>query len=244
MNNDNNDKKPVITTQDNQLIRSCYNMTLTEKRLLMLALSKVYANNTPPKTLTITVKINEYTDIYGSNEKNIYRDLTNASKKLLSRWFEIPLEGDRVKRINWVGMIEYGKADSATELNITFNYNAGVYIMGMVNEFTRIDLRQLAPLKSFHSIRLYELLMQFQNTGFLTITVDQLRKCLNLEDKYQTFKELKRSVIDKAVEEINDMTLFNIEMLQVKEGRKVTTLRFIFNKEKQADLFHNSEVKP
>lgn len=214
-------------------------MGLTEKRLLMLALSKVYASDTPPKTLTITISVNDYTDIYG-NSSSIYRDLTNASKKLMQRYFEIPLENDRIKRVNWVGMIEYGKRDNEKLLNITFNYSAGVYIMGMVGEFTRIDLRQLAPLKSFHSIRLYELLMQFKTTGILIITVDELRNCLGLGDKYATFKALKQFVIDKAVEEINDMTMYDIEILQVRESRKVTTLRFIFNKKKQADLFRTS----
>jgi plasmid replication initiation protein len=59
-------------------------------------------------------------------------------------------------------------------------------------------------MKSTYSIRLYEWLCQWLSVGDREIGVDWLKTQWQLSDKYQRLSDLKKWVIDVAVEEVNE----------------------------------------
>ena len=51
------------------------------------------------------------------------------------------------------------------------------------------------------------MMMQFRETGFCKISIDDLRCALDLNEKYHLFADLKRRVVDTAIDEINEKVL-------------------------------------
>jgi len=77
------------------------------------------------------------------------------------------------------------------------------------------------------TLLLLDYLLKLKNYMFKT-TVQNLKKILELEeDQYKNFYALQKSIIDKAVNEINNKTSITIEYSIVrKERKKVTELSF------------------
>ena len=52
-------------------------------------------------------------------------------------------------------------------------------------------------------------------------------------DEYRTFKALNQTVIKPAINEINDLTDYHVEIEQKRLGRRVAELKFRITKVKQ-----------
>lgn len=68
------------------------------------------------------------------------------------------------------------------------------YLTGLQREFTRYALSDVAKMTSAYGIRLYELLVQWPE-GHREVALDDLRRWLQLEDRYPSIKDLKRRVL-------------------------------------------------
>jgi plasmid replication initiation protein len=83
-------------------------------------------------------------------------------------------------------------------------------------------------LTSIYAIRLYELLMQWQETGKREIELDWLKTQFDIADQYQNMCDFKKRVLDPAVKDINDHSNLKVSWTQRKSGRRVTHLTFTF----------------
>ncbi|WP_157723415.1 replication initiation protein, partial [Salmonella enterica] len=103
-------------------------------------------------------------------------------------------------------------------------------------QFTRVVVKNVSSLSSTYSIRIYELLQQFRSTGDRTISLDDFRSILELEDKYSDFKILNRDLIKPAIAELNEKSDLAVTVETVKKGRTVVALRFRFKEDKQIKM--------
>ena len=69
---------------------------------------------------------------------------------------------------------------------------------------------------------------------------EPLHNTIDLNNKYPLTADLKRWVIDTAVDQINEHSPLNVSYEQIKTGRKVTHIHFKF-KEKLKSIEHKSE---
>ncbi len=227
------DKK--ICTQDNQIIEACYSMTLIEKRLLMLAISKIDSTQFPKahKPLIVSIDMQEWANCY--NLQNPWQHVVGAAKSLRGRYVKFHPKAGTTKEVNWFDSIEYHDNDSY--LTIQFSRSMQVRLSGMLEQFTKVDLLSVSQLRSIHAIRLYELLSQFKSTGYRAMTIKDFRFAMDCEDTYKETKSLARAVIKPAIKEINTKTNLTVTLENIKRGRKITAFKFIFTANKQADLF-------
>ncbi len=221
--------------QDNQLIEACYHLTLNEKRLVLLAITKIDRSQKPradlPNRFVITAS--EWAEAYP--QKNPYMELKRAVAELYERSIQLRA-GNGIKRgrMRWItSELEY--EDSSVSL--TFTHEVSLYLQGMVDSFTKFDLVNIKALTSTYSIRLYELLKQWSSTGMRLETIDNLRFSLNAVDAYPRWADFNRYVIKKAVIEVSEKTNLKVKYETIKKGREVTAIKFYFVEEKQVDMF-------
>lgn len=117
---------------------------------------------------------------------------------------------------------------------IVFHENIIPYISQLKEQFTKLNLHDVFGFSSFYSFRFYLMMMQFRETGYLKISVDELRKSLNLENKYKATKDFKVRVVDTAIEEINEKSPYAVSYEFIQKGRTYTHLELRF-KEKKAE---------
>jgi plasmid replication initiation protein len=82
-----------------------------------------------------------------------------------------------------------------------------------------------------YSVRVYELLKQYETIGHRLLGFDEMKKMFELENEYPEFANFFRRVIEPSLKEINEFTdiyVHNVEKL--KEGKKITAMRFHFRK--------------
>ena len=110
--------------------------------------------------------------------------------------------------------------------------------------FTQFFLKDVAKFTSIYRFRIYQLLMQYKSTGYIKISIDDLRYMLVLQNKYPLVADLKKRAIDVAVDEINEKSPYNVQCEFIKKGRKFVALEMKFclkDKEKtsEADIKTN-----
>ena len=77
-------------------------------------------------------------------------------------------------------------------------------------------------------MRIYELLKQYRKIGERVLPIAELREMLGIEaHKYQYINDFRRFVIDIAQREINSKTDIRFDYFELKQGRKITDIRFV-----------------
>ncbi|MCI1882451.1 MAG: replication initiation protein [Sporolactobacillus sp.] len=129
------------------------------------------------------------------------------------------------------GWIRHAIYDQETrEFTVTLSSELYPYIVSLHDRFQYADFAAVtegARLKSKYSSRLYELFRIHKKVRELPLTLEQLRYLTGVDDgKLGRWVDLKRRVIDPAINEINQTGCFIISYEPIKSGRAVTGVCF------------------
>lgn len=221
-------------TQDNALIEACYSMTLNEKRLLMLGLSKVDPTEFPNMAEQLQFKLtaNDWLEAYPES-KQPYIDMKRAADGLLSRYLILHPKTGQTEKINWFSRVKYIEQGASVE--VEFTPPIKVRVMGLLENFTTIPLLEVGKLKSVYGIRLFELLQQFKRTGIRQISITDFRIAMDSVDKHPETKKLKQRILTPALNDLRKNNNMKIKVEDIKKGRTITGFKFTF--EQQRPLF-------
>jgi len=101
------------------------------------------------------------------------------------------------------------------------------YLLQLKEFFSKIPIKYTYVLNSRYAIRLYELLKQYENTGFRVDYLPELREMLGVEpNEYIRFDNFEKRVLKQAVKEINEKTDIEVSYKKKKTGRKITHIEF------------------
>ncbi len=226
-------KLDIVVTKANALIEASYTLSLNEQRIVLACAAQLDGRKPLPKDNIFMLTVEEFQDLFGTDAKNAYREMEDAANKLYDRDIR-KIDKKVKKRMRWVYMAEYRKGEGRVKLG--FSPEITPYLTMLHKRFTSYRLAEVSELSSTYSIRLYEMLAQFQETGFLTITVDVFKERLQLEGKYERFANLKARVIEPAVKELNQKTSIDVTWEPIKKGRAVERLVFRFEEKAQLRL--------
>jgi len=225
-----------LVTQDNALIEACYGLTLNEKRLILLGISRVNSMSKPNREnpLSFSITSSDWKAAYPDAE-NPLREMLRAAEDLQAKHVKMRPKTGVFRLVNWVDRVDLYKTESRLELH--FGWTMSGYLQGMVEQFTSYDLLSVRKLGSTHSIRIYELLIQFKTTGFRVETLENLRFALDCVGSYPRWADFDKWVIRRAVADINAKSTLRVRYKTVVRSRKVVGVEFTFSEEKQTDLF-------
>ena len=209
------------------LTRSAYTLSLSEKRLLMLAVTRLDKVSDESQVITITPE--EYAAFYSLHQKGTYRTLRNAVENLWSR----TLVTDDNTKYRWIITSKYEDGSVAIE----FHPRLRPHLIQLQNQFTQYFLHRAADFKLMYTWRLFELLMQFKSTGYLNVELNEFKKILDVPKTYdKDFGKIREKVIAPAIQEIKEKDGLKITWNPIKTGRRVTALEFKFPREQQTTL--------
>jgi plasmid replication initiation protein len=223
----------AIITKANALIEASYNLTLNEQRIILACAAKLDGRKPMPRDAVFVLSVEEFIDLFGSDPKNAYAEMEEAATKLYERDIR-RIEGTTRKRLRWVYMAEYKKGEGKVRLG--FSPEIAPYLTMLHKRFTSYKLEDVASLRSAYAIRLFEMLVQFSETGLFVISVVDFKLRLGLDEKYDRFSNLKARVIDPAVKDLVTKTSLDIAWQGIKKGKTVERLEFRFSEKQQLAL--------
>lgn len=236
-------------TMSNALTRAGHGLTLSEKRLVMMAVSKLDSMKIMrPGEVLPSVKITaaEYAETYGLDPSSgvAYEALQDAAKNLFERkltFFEPAYKrnGKPLKPIRndmrWVGRCQYHEGEGWVQL--AWWPDLVPSLVGLRKQFTSYQLQQASALRSAYSWRLLELLTRFRSSGVAEYTVEDFAASMDATEKQrQDFAAIRRKIIEPAVKELTEKDGWLIEWETIKAGRRVEALRFTFERNPQGSL--------
>lgn len=173
------------------------------------------------------------------NELNELADITQKDYKLLSKALDnlmkvVTLTNDN-KHIEKLVPVTYVKVDILTGEYVFRLEELVINLLRQTDYFTKLNLLEFNPLKSKHSIILFEHLKRYEKLKQIPeLSVEELRKITDTQKKYPNFNNLQQYVLDVAVSEINEFTNYNVSYTVIKTRAKtrpkVSAIQFKFEK--------------
>lgn len=207
-------------------------LTLAEQRVLLACIAKIDSQAELTESYRFEITASGVADLAGLESlSNAYRDLKKAAEKLYERSVIIDdpdPDNPQVtqRKTRWISSIDYIPGEG--KLVLSFSVGIIPYLSQLSKEFTKYKLMHVARFESVYSIRLYELLVQWSSVGEREIEVEWLKTQFQIEGKYARLGNLKKRVIDPAIEEINEHSNLWVKYGQRKSGRTVTHFQFQF----------------
>lgn len=235
-----------LVVKDNALIDACFNLSLVEQRLLLLAITEAREFKELSSSTAIEVTAKQYSTQFKIHEKEAYNALKTACDLLFERRFSYVdrYKEDRlIKKVRWVSELGYVENKGLVLLNLSDTVVS--LISRLESQFTKYHLNQVSGFKSKYSIRVYELVVKWlANAVTQKYTVSDLREKLGLEpSEYKTMSLFKTNVLDKALTEINAKSDLEVSYEQFKSGRTITHIQFKIKQKFATDTVKRNKVK-
>lgn len=212
--------KDYLIVKANKLIEARYDLTLNEQKIILYATSQI--DRDKGEFNFIELDINEFTELLDTKGKR-YEEIRNIARELRKK--EIIINTDDKEYITgWISSITFRK--NTGKIKIRFDDDLIPYLLQLKSRFTRYPLKNILYLKSKYSIRIYELLKQYENIGKREFELEELRKILFIEDQYNRIYDLERFILEPVKNEINEYTDIIIDYEKQKKGRKISGISF------------------
>jgi plasmid replication initiation protein len=223
------DEQPQIY-KSNALVEASYRLSVYEQRIILACIAQIRHDAPLTDQRRYRVSAHEIAEASSVQVDRAYGLMKEAAERLFERRVMLHKEPNggpsRSLVTRWVQAVEYVETEGAVGLQ--FATPMLPYLAQLTEQFTRYALADVAKMTSAYAIRLYELLIQWRGTGERVIELDWLRDALQLGGRYSNIRDLKRRVLEPAIEQINELSPLWVKWDQRKTGRRVTHIVFRF----------------
>jgi len=226
-----NKELPVIMGKD--LAQARFTMTLWERRLMYVCMSKLSADDVSFREITFSlVEMAKLLDESSfSNTDN--ESIKAAARSLTHRVVEINEKG-RFEIYPWLSYFKLEQTKAGNMISMEFNNRLAPHLLYMLENkgYTKFLLKYALPLGSVYAQRCYEmfraLIYEAQPHAIQTIDLMEFRRKLDIaEEKYAKFGMFKKRVLEAAERDINQKTDIFIKFSEIKgrgKGGRVDAL--------------------
>ena len=217
----------LIVTQSNRLVEARYNLPLGEQRLILTMISRIQPDDEDFKEYRINVR--EFAGFLGIDKNSAYREFDKITTTIMTRVL-IFEEFDGPLKVGWVSSAKYIRQEGAVLL--CFDPKLKPYLLQLKGNFTSSKLDMLLSFKSQYTMRIYNLMKQYEGLGEREIEVDLLREILGLrENQYKRYNDFKKDILVSTQKELAKKGDIYFEFDEIKHGHRIGAIRFrIFTK--------------
>lgn len=195
-------QRNYMVVKGNDIIqKSRFSLSSQQQKILLSMISMIKPDDSAVKTYSF--EIQEFCRLCnidwsnGGNYIAIKQALYGIDKQVM--WIKEP-EKKRDTRLRWLNELYIDEGSG--EIVFSFHKDMFPYLLDLREKYTQYNLINVLPMRSKYAIRLYELLKSYEGMRSITLTLEVLKARLDAEN-YINFKDFRRRVLEKAVEEIN-----------------------------------------
>ncbi|MEA5461477.1 replication initiation protein [Arcicella sp. LKC2W] len=224
-----------LVRKANNLVEGKYRFDIWEMRVFTKMLTMILPSDEDFKEYRIYLK--EVIDDFNlAADKQSYKLLKDGAVKLMKKEIKIirdTEEGEKEFLTHIaVGLDSFTSRTQGSYLDISFHPKMKPFLLQLQTQFLMYDVRNVLQLQSSYSVRIYELLKQYEKIGKRTFSVDDLKETLAVMDKYPLYANFKQRIIMKAQEDLATYTDIRFTFEEVKKGRAIQSIIFTIKSNK------------
>lgn len=177
----------------------------------------------------ITTNISEIAANIGTTKRN---EILNHLKKLkgtdfIKEYQDKETKKTRVFETNLITSLDYFKEDTKLQqkdwiqIELSSKLHKQLLIDSKKLDYGKLDLEEVKRIKGNNTLILYEIFVKHIGTyeiKKLKLSEKQIRKFTNTQKKYLNLSEFTRNVIKKPLQEVNQKTILNVQVIRKKEN--------------------------
>jgi plasmid replication initiation protein len=229
-----NEKHTVIKA--NALIEGRKSFSLLEMKLLLSVISQIKREDKDFERYR--VHIQDFKNLL--NKQGLtYNKIRNTAKTLKSKNIELETETGHHQTSYFTDIFTY-KQQGYMDCYISPFLKP--YLLQLKREFTVYDIRNIINCKSVHSIRIYQLLKQYETIGQRNIKLKDLKTILGLDsDQYPRWANFRTRILETARKELKKYSDIYFEYETKRQGHMIHKVIFTIKKQRQRRLFDNED---
>lgn len=232
---------PITTMAIQNKVSECFkSMSVDEKRILIMA-SPVARNINASEQDQILISAQQFADDCGIKVNSAYKQIEQASKKLVDRSFSYVNEKGKKVYSNWV--IDATYEDAGISLRFTSIVLVMLKILDKYNPYTRYKKDIVLKLRKDYSIDFYHLAKKNQAKNGFELTLDEMFIEFGLPESYRDLRNLKRRVLKSSLDEINKFTDVIVDYNPIKKGRSVIGFKFTVKNKPKSKVIETKRDK-
>ncbi len=222
----------------NEFVEARYKFDIWETRVFAYMLTLIKYTDTDFAEYKINVG-----DIVREFDLNrggmVYEEIKKASEKLLSKKVQIERTTPEgvVEILDTYLVVSTARPKEATKDNyikLSFHSALKPFLIELKQRYLVYDIRNILSLTSIYSIRLFELLKQYQKIGKRRFQIDELKLLLSIEpDEYTLYGHFKDRIIKKAQKDLYEHTDIYFDFTEEAEKKKVYAITFFIYENKK-----------
>jgi plasmid replication initiation protein len=216
--------------KSNLLVEAKYDLTLTEQKLILMAISKI--DPASRKRNVVPIRIREFCNLIGSTQERyteIREILRNLRKKeILITQYNNSRDIKEELIAGWIDTAHYKNG----EVEIEFPNKLMPYLVELKERYTVYNIRNIANLTSKHAIRIYELMKEYEYRKGFVIEYEKLKEIICGLDKFDRYYDFKKRVLIPSQDDISSKTDISFEYTEIRSGKKLQAIEFKISKNK------------
>jgi plasmid replication initiation protein len=227
------DMESLVVTQANTLATSIQNMSLLERRILLLTLAVLRRADT--ELPYVRIYSSDVRRAFDLNHNSLNNELNDASGKLMTRYAEfLRTRHGSNSKIAWVSEVHYttGKDSEVgmAYIDVQLHPRMAQYVLQLTGNFFRVPFSVLAQFRSIYSMRICEILTAETQAGRRSdfyIELEDLKRVLDCDKpSYKNFSNFRQRVLEPAKLENSEVGYLSFGYEVVKRGKAVVGLQF------------------
>ena len=250
-----------LIRKSNELVEARYKFDIWETRIFTKMLSMVRKDDKDFQPYRIYLH-DIVRDFQVDNNKDAYDRLRKGGNKLMSKLIKVIRETEEglmeltTPIVVGIDRLVNPESEDGKFIDVSFHPDMKPFLLSLKSQFTIYDIKNILKLPSAYSIRLYELLKQYEKIGQRKFELMELKEIIgaieeidnngkkSMKDNYPLFGNFKQRVLNKAQKDLKAYTDIAFEFEPLKRGRRVVGLQFkIYKNKPEKEVRKMSVVK-
>ena len=227
------DVDSLMVTQANTLATSIQNMSLLERRILLLTLAVLRRADT--ELPYVRIYSSDVRRAFELNHNSLNNELNEATGKLMTRYAEfLRTQYGSNSKVAWVNEIHFTSGRDSevgmAYIDVQLHPRMAQYVLQLTGNFFKVPFSVLAQFRSLYSMRLCEILTAESQGGRraeVYLEVEELKRVLDCaKPSYKNFSNFRQRVLEPARAENGEVGYLGFVYETVKRGKAVVGLQF------------------
>ncbi len=199
-------------------------LTLSARRIYNTLLAHAFGADLGVEGTEWTIPLSELRGTQTGNER-----VSDCIEQLMKTIVTVRMQNGQTRRVQLLGGNDMGDPSRPHGV-LTYSFDKRlVPLLAESSVFGKIELSVMRAFSTKYALALYEALsrrVRLKHVFTEVLSIEQLREMLAVpEGKLNTYGNLNKYAIQPALKEINVMASFGVNMLPIKQGRKVTAVK-------------------